>query len=145
MPYKTIELTDTTPVTHQPRKTSQFYKGFSTVDETRIGTGIYDFELIKQDIINHFKTKKGERVMNPAFGSIIWDLIMEPLTNAVTVALKDDIQTICSYDPRVTPIQIDLTQYPQGYVVELTLVLKNTDQSAKMRLTFDQNIGLTVQ
>jgi hypothetical protein len=57
----------------------------------------------------------------------------------------DDIQTICTSDPRVTPIQMDLTEYETGYFLELTLLLKNTDQTSNMRLQFDQSIGLVVQ
>lgn len=145
MPYKNIEISSNKIISEQPRKTSQFYKGFSTVDPTRINTNLYDFELIKQDIINHFRTKKGERVMNPEFGSIIWDLLMEPMTDRVKDILKEDITRICNYDPRVVPTQIDLFEFEQGYNLELTLSLVGTDQSANMKLTFDQNIGLVVQ
>ena len=103
------------------------------------------FELIKQDILNHFNTKKGERLMNPNFGSIIWDLLMEPLTEQIREALIADINRICTFDPRVTPTQMDLTEYQNGYLLELTLVMNGTDQSSNMKLTFDQSIGLSVQ
>jgi phage baseplate assembly protein W len=83
--------------------------------------------------------------MNPNFGSIIWDLLMEPLTDQTRDALNQDIVEICNSDPRVVPTQLDLTEYENGYVLDVTLVLKGTDQSANMRLTFDQSIGLTVQ
>ena len=83
--------------------------------------------------------------MNPNFGSIIWDLIMEPMTDDVRQALKDDINAICTFDPRVTPIQMDLTEYEKGYLLELTLLLNGTDQSSNLKLTFDQEVGLSVQ
>ena len=50
------------------------YKGFSTVAGVK-SNQLYDLDIIKQDLINHFYTRKGERVMNPDFGSIIWDLL----------------------------------------------------------------------
>ena len=31
---------------------SQFYKGFSTVESDSLGTKLFDFDLIKQDILN---------------------------------------------------------------------------------------------
>lgn len=145
MPYKTIELTDSKSIVKQnTTKRSQFYKGFSTLtDESNVK--LYDFDLIKQDILNHFKTKKGERIMNPTFGSIIWDLLMEPLTERVREALINDVNEICNFDPRVTPTQIDLTESEQGYLLELTLVMVGTDQSSSMKLTFNQQLGLVVQ
>ena len=145
MPYKSIEITNASSVYEQPTKTSQFYKGFSSLDQTTSNSKLYDFDLIKQDIINHFNTRKGERVMNPTFGSIIWDLLMEPLTQQVKEALNKDIVDICNYDTRVIPTQINLIEYPAGYIIELTLVIKGTDQSSNMRLMFDQSAGLSIQ
>jgi phage baseplate assembly protein W len=145
MPYKNFEITGPVSVEQNVQKRSQFYKGFSSVNVSKSGSRLYDFDLIKQDIINQFNTKRGERVMNPNFGSIIWDLLMEPLTDAVRDELSKDISAICNSDPRVTPTQIKLTEYDKGYVLELTLSLNGTDQSTNLRLSFDQKIGLSVQ
>lgn len=145
MPFKNLEINTSAVVTQQPRKTSHFYKGFSTVNTGASSSQLFDYDLIKQDVINHFRTKKGERVMNPNFGSIIWDLLMEPLTDASRELLKEDIKNICTSDPRVTPIQMDLTEYENGYLLEITLLLKGTDQSISMQLAFDQKLGLVSQ
>lgn len=144
MPYKNIEINNTQVVTEQPRKLSHFYKGFSSVDDSKSTTRLYDFELIKQDIINQFNTKKGERVMNPEFGTIIWDLIMEPMTEQTSDNLKNDISRICNSDPRVVPTRMDLIELEQGYVLEIDLLAKKLNQSANLKLTFDQKIGLIV-
>jgi phage baseplate assembly protein W len=145
MPYKNLEITNAAVVYQQPTQQTHFYKGFSSVDDTNTGSRLYDLDLIKQDIINQFNTKKGSRVMNPTFGSSVWDLLMEPLTDQTQDALRADITKICTSDPRVTPIQMDLTEYPNGYVLELTLLLNATNQSTSMKLTFDQSIGLITQ
>jgi len=83
--------------------------------------------------------------MNPQFGSIIWDVLMEPMTEQVKQALNTDITTICNSDPRAIPTQINLTEFESGYLIEITLQLAGTDQSSNMILTFDQRTGLTVQ
>lgn len=145
MPYKNIEISSEAAVFQQPAKSSHFYKGFSSVGNNNSGTQLFDFDLVKQDIINHFNTKKGERLMNPRFGSIIWDLLMEPLTEETRSVLNEDITEICNSDPRVVPTQLDLTEYENGYILEVTLVLKGTDQSSTLRLAFDQKLGLVVQ
>ena len=145
MAYKSLVLSNSNTVYQQPSKLNQFYKGFSTVDNINAGSKLYDLDLIKQDIINQFNTKKGERVMNPEFGSAIWDLLMEPMSDSVRDALSSDIQTICTSDSRATPTQINLTEYENGYLLEVTLLLNGTDQTTNMKLTFDQSVGLTVQ
>lgn len=145
MPYKSIEITNSAVTVQQTIKKSQFYKGFSSLDEATSNTKLYDFDLVKQDLLNHFQTKKGERVMNPQFGSIIWDLLMEPMTDAVREALSADINRICNSDPRIVPTNIQLIEYESGYLLELTLLMVGTDQSENMRLAFDQKVGLQVQ
>ena len=145
MPYKSLEITNANPVYQQAPKTSQFYKGFTSVDISNTHSKLYDLDIIKQDIINTFKTRKGERVMLPGFGTIIWDLIMEPMTQQVHDLLSEDINKICTSDSRVTPTYINLIERPGGYLIEITLLLTGSDQSTSMRLTFDQQSGLTVQ
>lgn len=144
MPYKNLVIGNTTPALQNVVQRSQFYRGFSSVNTDAVDTRLYDFDLVKQDIINQFNTKKGERLMNPNFGSIIWNLLMEPMTDAVRTALSDDINRICNSDPRVIPTQINMREYESGYLLELTLTLNGTDQSSNLRLTFDQSVGLVV-
>lgn len=145
MPYKSLEIVTANVVEQQRNKTSQFYKGFSTLNPRNTSSRLYDLELIKQDILNHFTTRKGERLMNPNFGCIIWDVLMEPLTGEVREALNKNILEICNSDPRVVPTRINLSEYPTGYIIEITLKLKGSDQSTNMTLTFDQKIGLSLQ
>lgn len=145
MPYKNIEITGSNFKPQFTKKLSQFYKGFSTVNPLNVNSKLYDYELIKQNILNHFNTRKGSRVMNPNFGTIVWDLIMEPLTEQVKDLLTNDITTICNFDPRVEPLQIDINEYSQGYLVEITLKLRDTDQTEQLKLAFDQKLGLQLQ
>jgi phage baseplate assembly protein W len=145
MPYKSKILKNANAVYQQPPKMSQFYMGFSSVNPANVNSRLYDFDLIKQDFLNHFNTRKGERLMKPEFGTIIWDLLMEPLTERVHDLLLQDVTTICNSDPRVAPLQINVSDYATGYLVEITLQLVGTDQSSNLRLSFDQEIGLQVQ
>jgi phage baseplate assembly protein W len=145
MPYKNLEIT---PVNYSSQHTEQlthYYKGFSTTNPENRGSKLYDFDLIKQNILNHFNTRKGQRVMNPTFGTIIWDTLMEPLTPQIRNVLTKDIEEICTSDPRVYPTQIQVNEYEQGYLIDIVLVMKNTNQSSELKLVFDQKVGLVLQ
>lgn len=145
MAYKSIQITNARSTYKQASKTSQFYVGFSSVGIANVNSKLYDLALIKQDLINHFNTRKGERLMNPAFGSVIWDIIMEPLTPDLQLIIEDDINTICTSDPRVVPTQILVSELTAGFLIEITLQLVGTDQSTNLSLTFDQQVGLLAQ
>jgi len=106
---------------------------------------IYDFDLIQQDIMNMFQTKKGERVMNPEFGTVIWSLIYEPFTADIKQLISEDITRILSYDPRVTPTQISIREAEYGMIIEATLFYKQQDVSVDMSLSFDKELGIVRQ
>lgn len=115
---------------------ASIYKGFSTVGRER-KFRLTDFELIKQDIINHFYIRKGEKLMRPNFGTIIWNVINEPLTEDLRSVIVADIKNVGSYDPRVSMDNVIVTEYSQGIQVELELRYLTTNQTNVMRLQFD--------
>jgi len=145
MPYKTLEITSAAAVYNQSPKISHFYKGFSSTDISNVSNKLYDLDIIRQDLINQFKTRKGERLMHPTFGTIIWDILMEPMTDAVYDLLSQDISAICNSDPRITPTQINISEFEGGYLVDIIVMLVGTDQSTALKLHFNQESGLTVQ
>lgn len=120
------------------------YRGFSTVGRTR-KFRLVDFELIKQDLINHFHIRKGEKLMNPNFGTIIWNVLHEPLTDDLRSVITSDIKAIASYDPRLGIDNVIVTEYEYGIQVELELRYIQTNQSSVMNLRFDsQRNNITV-
>jgi len=122
---------------------SIMYRGFSTVGRNR-KFRLTDFELIKQDLINHFYIRKGEKLMNPDFGTIIWNVVHEPLTEDLKSVIVTDIKTVASYDPRLSIDNVVVTEYAQGIQVELELRYVLTNQTNVMNLQFDnQNSTLT--
>ena len=145
MAYKNLIISPNNISNQASVQSSQFYKGFTTVDETSLTNKIYDFALIQQDIMNMFQTKKGERVMNPDFGTVIWSLIYEPFTADVKQLISDDVTYILNYDPRVTPTQIQITEAEYGLVIEATLYYKTQDVSQQMNLAFNKELGIVRQ
>jgi phage baseplate assembly protein W len=145
MPYKNIVITPTKYSDQHTNQTSQFYRGFSTVDESKTSPKLFDYELIKQDILNQFNTQKGERVMNPDFGTIIWALIYDPLTDELKQAVVDDVNRILQYDPRAVPVEVNLVEQPYGLLLECTLSFVGSNQVEILRLSFDKEIGLIAQ
>ena len=117
------------------------YKGFSSVKNSQ-NFKIYDMECIRQDIINQFNTRKGERVMNPEFGTIIWDAIFEPLTEVTKDAISNDIRRILASEPRVTTEDVKVDEYQSGILLELTVRYNVDDLTSVIKLSFDKEVGL---
>lgn len=121
---------------------SQMYKGFSTVSTSTENFGLYDLELIKQDILNHFHVRQGERLMQPTFGTIIWDILFEPLTHQIKDLIIQNVNEIINYDPRVNAEGVVVTQYESGIQIECVLTYMPYNISQAMQYKFDQANGL---
>lgn len=119
------------------------YKGFSTVNTNSVKGSLYDLALIKQDLINQFYIRKGEKLENPDFGTIIWDMLFEPLTEQIKTLIANDVTTIVNSDPRIQSIQTIVTQVEYGLQIELTLLYVPYNIQESMQLTFDQASGIT--
>lgn len=113
------------------------YRGFSS-KEFKKNFKLYDFELCKQDLLNHFNIRKGEKLENPDFGTIIWDILFEPFSQAVREQIAKDVEKIINFDKRirVDNILIDATEY--GIRIEAELTYLPLDLKDTLRLDFDR-------
>jgi len=117
------------------------YKGFSTVDENTSSHVLYDIALIKQDIINHFHIRQGEKLSDPEFGTIIWDILFEPLTDDARNAIISNVSRIVNYDPRVQVNQITVDSYESGILIECELAYLPYSIVEKLQFKFDEEAG----
>jgi uncharacterized protein len=144
MAYKNLVITPPKYTNQDTAKSSQYYRGFSTQDNTTRSVTLYDTALVKQNLINQLNTVKGERLMNPEFGTIIWNLIYDPLTDALKQQIQEDIDRILASDPRIRPIKVMLVEQDYGLLIEASLTYTNSDQVDNMKFSFDKEIGLSV-
>jgi len=114
------------------------YKGFSTIGQNT-KFRLTDFDLVKRDVLNHFYIRKGEKLMNPSFGTIIWNVLYEPFTEDLKSVIQADIKAIANYDPRVSFDNIVVTEYDQGLQILLELRYLQTNQSNLMNLQFNSD------
>lgn len=145
MAYKNLVITPPKYKNQDTSKNSQFYRGFSTVDATSSSVTLFDRELIKQDLLNNFNIRKGESLMNPTFGTIIWDVIYEPLTYELKDSLKEDITAILKNDPRVNILAVNVVEQDFGILLEITLNYVDTDQTENISLKFDKTSSSVFQ
>jgi phage baseplate assembly protein W len=113
------------------------YRGFSTYNRFK-KFRLTDFELAKQDLFNIFNIRKGEKLMNPGFGTMIWDVLFDPFTSETKQQIVDDIKRIAQYDPRLALAEVTVTQYEYGIQLALELTYIPTNQTEQMFISFNQ-------
>ena len=114
------------------------FKGFSSRADKR-NFKLYDFEVAKQDLINRLSIRKGERVENPEFGTIIYDAIFEPFTEQLKDAIVEDITANLNADPRISTEEILVTEADKGIAIQATITYVPLNITEKLRFNFDEN------
>jgi len=114
------------------------YKGFSTVGQTK-KFHLTDLELVKRDLMNHFSIRKGEKLMNPNFGTIIWNVLFDPLTKDLRSLIVDDVTKIVNYDPRLRADKVSVDQFDQGLLLEVDMTFLPGNFSDKLKLEFNSD------
>jgi len=125
------------PIIQEPVK-RKLYRGFSTINNAFGKWRQTDLEALKQDLSNHFHIKKGEKLMNPAFGSDVPLMVMEPLDERTKDATLADVQAVVNNDPRLKASAIDLREFDQGMQIHIQMVYPEYDASDVINLTFNR-------
>jgi len=121
---------------------TQLFKGFSTQGREFQDAKLYDVELVKQDLLNHFNIRKGEKLENPDFGTNIWLYLFDPLDDDTKNAVISEVEQVVNYDPRVTLDQIEVQEYEQGLQVKMTVLYIGYAIRETINLLFDNDQGL---
>mgnify|MGYP001176081124 CR=1 FL=1 len=114
------------------------FKGFSSRADQK-NFKIYDFEVAKQDLINRLSIRKGERVENPEFGTIIYDCIFEPFTDDLKEAIVEDVTQNLNADPRISTQEILVTEADKGIAIQATITYVPLNITEKLQFNFDEN------
>lgn len=99
-----------------------FFTGFSTVGSEKTRARVfYDLELCKRDLMNHFHTRPGERVMRPSWGCRVWDYIMEPMTDGLREIIVDEVTAIVHADSRCQIVAVNVDSTDHGVIVGIVM------------------------
>lgn len=69
----------------------------------------FDTNAVKQSLKNIFEWRRGERILDPLFGNIIYDYVYEPINDITIRNLRDGIIRMLQYEPRINVISLDIT------------------------------------
>jgi phage baseplate assembly protein W len=113
------------------------YKGFSS-RQTKKNYKLYDLDLVKQDLINHFYIRKGEKLENPDFGTVIWDMLFEQFNENVKEIIAKDVEDIINYDPRIVVNEVQVDSTDQGIRIQADIIYVPFNINERMIFDFDK-------
>jgi phage baseplate assembly protein W len=113
------------------------YRGFSTLVNKK-KYSLTDYALAKQDLMNYFQIRKGSKLMQPSFGTIIWEQLFEPLNETTRDLITSDIKKIVAYDPRLRVNQVNVNEQTNGIQIQLSLTYIPSNQTDTILLNFNK-------
>lgn len=114
------------------------FRGYSSIGTSFLSPVRHDLDLARQDLLNHFGTRKGERVMMPTFGSIIWELLFDPLDEETKKKINDDVVSIIKNDPRWQLLTVDISEEPNALNVKVEVLYLPADEKVQLPLVYDK-------
>ena len=132
-----VEIKD--PLDLQPRKAIGVKLPFSS---DSVFTSTYaSRDAIKTNLIIFFLTAKGERYLNPTFGSEIKRFLFEQATASniklIEAAIRQEIKV---FFPRIEPISIETTADPDRNTLQFSMnyTVKQTNIEDEVVINFEQ-------
>lgn len=125
------------------------FKGFSTYPDPQNiryhDWTLYDLELVKRDLLNHFHTGRGERVMMPEYGCLIWDLLFDPLNEANIELIAEEARRVIDSDSRVKLESMNIKEVTQGLIVNFVLNFEPWGVVENFSVEFDKRAREGIQ
>jgi len=96
-----------------------FY-GFNTIDEGR-KFRLEDRDLLIRDLLNSLMIRKGEKLHKPNYGTTIWSLLFEGLTDETVDEIEKETQRTIEQDPRMKIENIAIYARDNGILLEISV------------------------
>jgi phage baseplate assembly protein W len=141
--YNQKKVGSTGKVTTAVTSSAFKYKGFGS-KETKNNFKLFDIDLVKQDLLNHFYIRKGEKLENPNFGTIIWDILFDQFTPEVKDLITKDVEQIINYDPRIAVNSITIDSTDQGIRIAADIIYLPFNVNERMTFEFDRNNNIVI-
>lgn len=84
-------------------------------------TANFDTNAVKQSISNIFSWRRGQRILDPLFGNVIYEYVYEPINDITLKNLRNSILDMLKYEPRIDIISLDLTPSPDENAIYVKL------------------------
>ena len=98
-------------------------------------------DAIKTNLINFFLTNKGERYLNPEFGSDIHKLLFEQIDELVIKQIKNTVKRELNiFFPRIEPKEILAQGFPEDNTVQFSMnyTIRDTNIEDEVVINFLQ-------
>ena len=114
--------------------------GYTTINNPYTSQSLTGIDLAKQDLLNHFKIRKGEKWTDPTFGCDLPLYVFEPLDQSTLDAIEEEVYSVITYDPRfnVSNTNVKVDQDEHAVTISVELIYLPTTTVTELQIKFDR-------
>ena len=108
----------------------------------------YNIDAIKNSLTNLFLTRQGNRILYPEFYTNLEQYLFEPVTTSTAHRIGTEIEDVIrKYEPRITPIEINVSILPthDGYNIDLVLFVPSLSINTVVNVSANIAEGFVVK
>lgn len=95
---------------------------------------LVDSQLVIRDLLNAFNIRRGEKVGQPSYGTILWDFIFEPNDLSTQERIKTEVIRILTSDPRILVNYVSSFPQDNGILIEIEISVSPFNQAQVLSL-----------
>ena len=100
------------------------YRGYSSYEfQKNKSFTLTNIQLVELDILNEIYTRRGSRVMMPPYGTLIPEMVFEPLDQTTLSIVENELVNVFASDPRVNLMSLEVVPNYDTNTVTATAIL----------------------
>ncbi|MDF2568615.1 MAG: hypothetical protein K0R55_219 [Sporomusa sp.] len=96
-----------------------------------------DLTVVKQALVKRLSTRKGDLWAHPDYGSDIWDILSDPMSDTWYLEAVATIKECINDEPRAAVISVSYNSTPQDRQVTFTISYQIVDDGRQDNLIWD--------
>ena len=98
---------------------------------------LVDNDLVIQDFINALNIRRGTKVGQPSYGTILWDLLFEQNIAAVQVEIENEVRRFANLDPRIIFNMMKSYPYENGILIEVQMAVQPINEAVVVKVNLN--------
>lgn len=98
---------------------------------------LVDNDLVIQDFINALNIRRGTKVGQPGYGTILWDLLFEQNVAEIQDEIENEIRRVARQDPRMVFNLVKAYPYNNGILIEIQMAVQPINQPVAIKINLN--------
>jgi phage baseplate assembly protein W len=98
---------------------------------------LVDYDLVIQDFINALNIRRGTKVGQPGYGTILWDLLFEQNIAATQAEVENEVRRLAGLDPRIVFNLVKTYPYNNGILIEMQIAVQPINEPIVLKINLN--------